>query len=74
MKKFVLICAAIFLVIGFSAGCSKKKQAAEPNRTIHPVQAIETNSIAEVNNPKLNRAIEKTTTSTGERRPRDINN
>ncbi len=77
MKKYVLMIAVVFLVFGFAVGC-KKKTTVKPNKPSREVpvgvQTIEPNSVAETNNPKLNRAIERTTTSGTERRPRDINN
>ncbi len=77
MKKFVLLMSIFFLVFSFTAGCTKKKTTAEPNRTSQRVptrvRTVEPNVIAETNNPKLNRAIERSTSSGTERRPRDIN-
>ncbi len=76
MKKFVLLIVVIFLLLGFAVGC-KKKATVEPNKPSQKVptgvQTTEPNVIAETNNPKLNRAIERSTSSGTERRPRDIN-
>jgi PBP1b-binding outer membrane lipoprotein LpoB len=72
MKRIVLILAVIMLVFGFSCGCSKKKQApVEPNQP-KQTQMADANSKADINNPMLNRAVQKTTESqSAERRPRD---
>ena len=76
MKKFILLISVLFLLFGFGVGC-KKKTTAEPYKSSQEVrggvQAIDPNSVAETNNPLLNRARERTATSGGERRSRDVN-
>lgn len=74
MKKFCLILAVVFLIFGLTFGCSKKKKPQDSNQPSQTIQTgtVDPNSITDVNDPKLNRAIEKTKTSqTAERRPRD---
>lgn len=74
MIKYILIFAVVFLMMNFVYGCSKKKSPQDSNKPAGAISgsAADVNSVTDVNDPKLKKAIEKTIESqTKERRPRD---
>ena len=62
-------------MLSIFSGCSKKKVSQDNNQPSQTIGSatLDTNSVIDANDPKMQRAIERTKTSTSERRPRDIN-